>query len=67
MTHIAPDLYRNFAIGFIGAGLVIAATSFDGPVLTSQAQASEVEQSVSHEIDISDEFLITHEAEETRG
>ena len=64
MTLFAPDLYRSFAIGFLGAGLVIAATSFDGPALSSEAQASEVEQSVADEIALSDEFIITPIAED---
>ena len=64
MTLFAPDLYRNFAIGFLGAGLAIVTTTFEETGLTTQAQATEAVQPVAADIAVSSEFIIQpHEQE----
>ncbi|MEE4201372.1 hypothetical protein [Erythrobacter sp.] len=42
MTLFAPDLYRNFALGFAAGGLVVAAATIDhwGGSLESPLQAA---------------------------
>jgi hypothetical protein len=66
MTLFAPDLYRNFLIGFIGGGLILAANSFDtlpapSSSFVTQAQAATPAQPVAADIDIAEEFVIAPE------
>lgn len=43
MTLFTPDLYRNFAIGFVGGALIVAAASVDswGDEITPPAKAAQ--------------------------
>ena len=66
MTLFAPDLYRHFAIGFLGAGLAIVATTFDDNGLTTSARASETVQPVSADIEVAEEFIIKADAQEAK-
>lgn len=56
MTLFTPDLYRNFAIGFIAGGLLIGAATFDewSDAIESPAQAAAPIEAPQP----SDEFLI---------
>ena len=65
MSLFAPDLYRNFAIGFLGAGALIVGTTFDGSGLTAEAVASEKTRPVAADIPVADEFVITGEAQQS--
>ena len=70
MTLFAPDLYRNFIIGFVGGGLILAAGLVDGvdgfgAKFVSEAKASETARTVVDEIDIADEFIIAPERAES--
>ena len=42
MTLFAPDLYRNFALGFVAGGLIVGAATLDewGPHVESPARAA---------------------------
>lgn len=66
MTLFAPDLYRNFFIGFIAGGVILAAGLVEGvdgfgPELVTEARASETARSAAADIVISNEFLIPEE------
>ena len=65
MTLFTPDLFRNFAIGFLAAALVLVLTTSDNAgTIVSEAQASEKVESVNADIDLSDDFLILQANEE---
>jgi hypothetical protein len=71
VTLFAPDLYRNFIIGFLGGSLIIAAGLVEGvggfgAELHSQARASETTRQLSDDLDISKEFLIQEVSAEPR-
>lgn len=42
MTLFTPDLYRNFALGFVAGGMIVGAATIDEwlPALESPAQAA---------------------------
>jgi hypothetical protein len=56
MTLFAPDLFRNFALGFVAGGLLIGAATFDqwSDAIESPAQAAAPIEAPQP----SDEFLI---------
>ncbi|EAQ28616.1 hypothetical protein NAP1_13493 [Erythrobacter sp. NAP1] len=56
MTLFAPDLYRNFALGFAAGGLLVGAATIDqwGPELESHAIAAQPLEAPQP----ADEFLI---------
>lgn len=63
MSLFAPDLYRNFLIGFIGGGLILAAGMVEGvdgfaPEIVTRAQAAEADVAIGGAPDIAEEFLI---------
>ncbi|MEM6267008.1 MAG: hypothetical protein AAF707_05735 [Pseudomonadota bacterium] len=60
MTLFASDLYRNFAIGFVGAALVIGAISMDnlGEAIEAPASAAEA-RAVEEAFKITPEFDVT--------
>lgn len=69
MTLPSPDLIRNFMIGFIAGGAILATGLVDGvegfgPGVTAEAQASEKVRPVSDDLDISADFLIEAEKEQ---
>jgi len=69
MTLFAPDLYRSFAIGFVGAGALLAATTIDdvgrlSPDLVPEAQAATKALPTPDDIQIADEFLILDDSPE---
>ncbi|MEM6909374.1 MAG: hypothetical protein AAF494_11910 [Pseudomonadota bacterium] len=60
MTLFASDLYRNFAIGFVGAALVIGAINMDnlGEAIEAPASAAET-LGAEQAFEIAPEFDVT--------
>lgn len=60
MKLFAPDLYRNFGLGFIAGAAILAATSIDdwSQVGAEIAPAAQAAEAAYEPIEVSSEFII---------
>lgn len=70
MKLFAPDLYRNFTIGFLGAAIVLSAGLVDGidgfgSDIVPEARAAATVRPVSDDIMVDPKFLIPEDIEKT--
>ena len=70
MKLFAPDLYRSFVIGFLGAAVVLSAGLVEGidgfgSEIVPEARAAETVRPVSDDIMVGSEFLIPEDTEKT--